>query len=57
MERILVIDDNTRDRSLLRDALERQGYAVEETANGRQADRGCIWAATLRLVRIGGGTL
>lgn len=34
MERILVIDDNSRDRRLLRDALEHGGYAVEEAADG-----------------------
>lgn len=34
MERILVIDDNSRDRRLLRDALEHEGYAVEEAADG-----------------------
>ncbi len=30
MERILVIDDNSRDRKLLRDALAHEGYGVEE---------------------------
>ena len=34
VERILVIDDNSRDRRLLRDALEHEGYAVEEAADG-----------------------
>ena len=36
MERILVIDDNSRDRKLLRDALEHEGYDVEETADGAE---------------------
>jgi two-component system KDP operon response regulator KdpE len=36
MERILVIDDNGRDRRLLRDALEREGYAVDEAADGAE---------------------
>lgn len=36
MERILVIDDNGRDRRLLRDALEHAGYAVEEAAGGAE---------------------
>ena len=34
MERILVIDDNERDRRLLRDALEHEGYSVESAADG-----------------------
>ncbi len=34
MERILVIDDNSRDRKLLRDALELEGYSVEEASDG-----------------------
>lgn len=36
MERILVIDDNDRDRRLLRDALEHRGYAVEEATDGAE---------------------
>lgn len=36
MERILVIDDNSRDRRLLRDALEHGGYAVEEASDGAE---------------------
>lgn len=36
MERILVIDDNSRDRRLLRDALEHGGYAVEEAPDGAE---------------------
>ncbi len=36
MERILVIDDNSRDRRLLRDALDHEGYDVEEAADGVQ---------------------
>ena len=36
MERILVIDDNSRDRKLLRDALEHEGYGVEEAADGAE---------------------
>jgi DNA-binding response OmpR family regulator len=36
VERILVIDDNERDRRLLRDALEHEGYAVEEAADGAE---------------------
>ena len=36
MERILVIDDNSRDRKLLRDALEHEGYGVEEAADGQR---------------------
>ena len=36
VERILVIDDNGRDRRLLRDALEHEGYAVEEAADGAE---------------------
>jgi two-component system KDP operon response regulator KdpE len=36
VERILVIDDNSRDRRLLRDALEHEGYAVEEAADGSE---------------------
>ncbi|MCH8919748.1 MAG: response regulator transcription factor [Chloroflexi bacterium] len=34
MERILVIDDNSRDRKLLRDALAHEGYTVDEAADG-----------------------
>ena len=34
MERILVIDDNSSDRRLLRDALEHAGHSVEEAAHG-----------------------
>ena len=29
MERILVIDDNSQDRKLFREALESEGYSVE----------------------------
>ncbi len=36
MERILVIDDNSTDRRLLRDALEHEGYGVEEAADGAE---------------------
>ncbi len=36
MERILVIDDNERDRRLLRDALEHEGYSVESAADGAE---------------------
>ncbi len=36
MERILVIDDNSRDRKLLRDALESEGYGVEEVGDGTE---------------------
>ena len=34
VERILVIDDNSRDRKLFREALELEGYSVEEAADG-----------------------
>ena len=36
MERILVIDDNGSDRKVLRDALEHDGYGVEEAADGAE---------------------
>ncbi len=36
MERILVIDDNSRDRRLLRDALNHEGYGVEEATDGAE---------------------
>lgn len=36
MERILVIDDNSRDRRLLRDSLDHEGYGVEEAADGAE---------------------
>lgn len=36
MERILAIDDNDRDRRLLRDALEAEGYEVEEASDGAE---------------------
>ena len=36
MERILVIDDSERDRRLLRDALEHEGYSVESAADGAE---------------------
>ena len=34
VERILLIDDNDRDRKMLRDALVGEGYGVEEAADG-----------------------
>jgi two-component system KDP operon response regulator KdpE len=37
--KILVIDDNSRDRRLLRDALEAEGYEVEEAAGGTEGLR------------------
>jgi two-component system KDP operon response regulator KdpE len=39
VEYILVIDDNDRDRRLLRDALEQEGYGVEEAADGAEGLR------------------
>ena len=39
VERILVIDDSERDRRLLRDTLERGGYAVEEATGGSEGLR------------------
>ncbi len=35
MERVLIIDDNSADRRLLKDALEHAGHSVEEAADGR----------------------
>ncbi len=35
--RVLVVDDEPRNRELLRDLLETQGYAVTEAADGREA--------------------
>ena len=37
--KILVIDDNSRDRRLLRDVLEAEGYEVEEAAGGTEGLR------------------
>jgi len=34
MDRVLVIDDNSRDRRLLREVLEREGYSVDEAGEG-----------------------
>jgi two-component system KDP operon response regulator KdpE len=39
VERILVIDDNGRDRRLLRDVLESEQFAVEEAADGAEGLR------------------
>ncbi len=39
VERILVIDDNSRDRKLFREALESEGYSVEEASDGPQGLR------------------
>ena len=36
MEQILIVDDNRTDRKLLRDALESEGYSVEEAADGTE---------------------
>ena len=36
MQRILVIDDSSSDRRLLRDALESEGCSVEEAADGAE---------------------
>ena len=37
MKRILVIDDDTQIREMLREILEREGYQVEDAKNGREA--------------------
>lgn len=37
MERILVIDDDTQIREMLREILEREGYEVEAAENGKDA--------------------
>ena len=39
MERILLIDDNDRDRKIMRDALAGEGYGVEEAADGPEGLR------------------
>ena len=39
MEQILIVDDNRSDRKLLRDALESEGYGVEEAADGTEGLR------------------
>ena len=39
VERILVIDDNSRDRKLAREGLESEGYGVEEAGDGAQGLR------------------
>jgi CheY-like chemotaxis protein len=37
MARVLVVDDESQMRGVLRQALERHGHTVEEAADGRQA--------------------
>ncbi len=39
VERILLIDDNNQDRKILRDALELEGYSVEEAPDGPEGLR------------------
>jgi len=39
MNRILLVDDNLDMRQMLKAALEMEGFAVQEAANGREADR------------------
>ncbi len=39
MEQILIVDDNRADRKLLRDALESEGYGVDEAADGTEGLR------------------
>ncbi len=46
MKRILVIDDDTQIREMLREILQREGYQVEDAENGKDAlaiqrDRPC----------------
>jgi CheY-like chemotaxis protein len=37
MARVLVVDDESEMRQMLRQALERRGYTVDEAADGREA--------------------
>ncbi len=37
MKRILVIDDDTQIREMLREILEREGYEIEDAENGKDA--------------------
>jgi CheY-like chemotaxis protein len=39
MARVLVVDDESEMRKVLREALERRGHSVDEAANGREALR------------------
>jgi len=39
MERVLLIDDSARDRRLARDALESEGYIVDEADGGAEGIR------------------
>ena len=50
--KILVVDDESRMRKLIKDFLEREGYFILEAAGDRLSDAGSIPA---RSIRISGG--